>query len=108
MQVTHIQALRRLGVFKGLLSRIAVLGYVRAVILSLVVLPGSLLAVMVPQPTTNVVSLAWDASPSTNVVAYCVYCGTASGDYSQSIVVTNGTSGVFSNLVAGQTYYFAV
>ena len=53
------------------------------------------------------VSLAWDASASTNVVAYRVYWGHASGAYTNDVQVGNVLTATVSNLVAGCSYYFA-
>ena len=54
-------------------------------------------------------NLAWDPPDiSTDVTGYMIHYGTASGTYSQGIDVGNTTSYTVSNLMAGQTYYFAV
>jgi hypothetical protein len=53
-------------------------------------------------------SLAWDASPDSHVAGYNIYYGTTSGDYTNKVTVQNVTTATISNLVAGQTYYFAV
>ena len=53
------------------------------------------------------VSLGWSASTDTNVVAYNVYYGTVSGDYTSEISVGNVSDVTISNLTAGTTYYFA-
>ena len=54
-------------------------------------------------------NLAWDPPDiSTDVTGYMIHYGTASGAYSQGIDVGNTTSYAVSNLMAGQTYYFAV
>ena len=57
---------------------------------------------------TGTVTLAWDPSPGTNVIAnYNVYYGVASGTYTNVVAAgTNPTVSV-SNLVEGTTYYFA-
>jgi hypothetical protein len=52
------------------------------------------------------VTLAWD--PATDVAGYRLYCGTASGVYTQTLEVGNTTQTLVSNLVDGQTYFFAV
>ena len=55
------------------------------------------------------VNLAWDPPDiSTDVTGYMIHYGTASGSYSQGIDVGNTTSYTVSNLIDGQTYYFAV
>jgi Fibronectin type III domain len=53
------------------------------------------------------VSLGWSASSDTNVVAYNIYYGTASGDYTSETSVGNVSNVTVSNLTAGTTYYFA-
>lgn len=53
------------------------------------------------------VTLAWDPSPDTNVVAHVVYLGLAPGVYNLQQETTNTTAAV-SNLAAGFTYHFAV
>ncbi len=64
-------------------------------------------------PTTNSLTgqakLAWDPPDiSTDVTGYMIHYGTASGTYSQAMDVGNTTSYTVSNLIDGQTYYFAV
>jgi hypothetical protein len=54
------------------------------------------------------VTLAWDPSPGTNVIAnYKVYYGTASGTYTNSVSAGTNLTVSVSNLVQGVTYYFA-
>ncbi len=53
------------------------------------------------------VTLAWDPSPDTNVVGYCLYYGPASGQYSNRVGLGNVTTVAVSGLVGGVTYYFA-
>ena len=54
-------------------------------------------------------TLAWDPPDTpTDVTGYMIHYGTASGTYSQGIDVGNTTSYTVSNLIDGQTYYFAV
>ena len=54
-------------------------------------------------------NLAWDPPDiSTDVTGYMIHYGTASGTYSQAVDVGNTTSYTVSNLIDGQTYYFAV
>ena len=54
------------------------------------------------------VTLAWNASTSSNVAGYKLYYGTASGNYAYYINVGNVTIYTLSGLSAGATYYFAV
>ena len=54
------------------------------------------------------VTLAWDPSPGTNVIAnYNVYYGVASATYTNVVAAGTNTTVSISNLVAGTTYYFA-
>ena len=53
------------------------------------------------------VTLAWDASPSTNVVGYKIYWGTDSTNYTNSLTVSNVLTATVTNLQSGITYYFA-
>jgi len=54
------------------------------------------------------VTLTWDPSPSTNVVEYRLYYGTASRAYTEILNVGPATTATVTNLVGGTTYYFAV
>jgi hypothetical protein len=60
----------------------------------------------VPNPAVNL-TLAW--SPSTNpvVAGYNIYFGGASGVYTNKTSVGLATSLTISNLISGNTYYFA-
>jgi len=62
-----------------------------------------------PPPVTNqaVVTLAWDASPSTDVTGYKLYYGIANRTYTNNIDVGNVLISSISNLVQQVTYYFA-
>ena len=54
------------------------------------------------------VTLAWDASPGTNVIAnYKVYYGVASATYTNTVAAGTNLTVSVSNLVVGATYYFA-
>ena len=53
------------------------------------------------------VTLAWDASQEEDIAGYRVYYGTTSGHYTNMTDAGMNTSGTISNLVPGQTYYFA-
>lgn len=57
--------------------------------------------------STYNVGLAWDQSPSTNVVAYRVYAGTSSRSYTEVFDVGNSTSVVVSNREWGVLYYYS-
>jgi len=54
------------------------------------------------------VSLAWDASPSTDVAGYVVHYGGASRAYANSLDVGDTTTATVQGLSEGNTYYFAV
>jgi len=58
------------------------------------------------QATAQSVILAWD--PAANAAGYRLYSGTTSHVYTQQIDVGNVTSTLVSNLIDGQTYFFAV
>lgn len=79
---------------------------VRGKFFSLVVLLISLLF-QIRSSLAAEVTLAWDASPDTSVAGYRLYYGGASGNYTNSATVGASTTVVISNLVVGQTYYFA-
>ena len=54
------------------------------------------------------VTLAWDPSPGTNIIAnYNVYYGAASRTYTNTVSAGTNTTVSISNLVEGTTYYFA-
>jgi len=56
----------------------------------------------------GVVTLAWDPSSGTNVIAnYRVYYGTTSGSYTNSVSAGTSLTVSVSNLVQGVRYYFA-
>jgi hypothetical protein len=57
---------------------------------------------------TGTVTLAWNASSGTNVIAnYKVYYGVASATYTNSVAAGTNLTVSVSNLVLGVTYYFA-
>ena len=60
-------------------------------------------------PGTNTASVAWDKSSSTNVTGYRLHYGAASGNYTNSAVMT-GTlaTNTVRGLVSGVRYFFAV
>lgn len=57
-------------------------------------------------PSTDSVTLAWDASPSPEVTGYRIYYGTETGRYTNSATVGNVTSASIVNLKWGATFYF--
>lgn len=54
------------------------------------------------------VVLSWNPSTSPVVAGYHLYYGTASGDYTQNLVLGNVTSATIGGLLGGVTYYFAM
>lgn len=54
------------------------------------------------------VSLAWNASPTTDIASYTVRYGTVSGVYTLATNVGKQTAATVAGLQAGQTYYLAV
>jgi hypothetical protein len=69
-----------------------------------------------PPATSNAVTLNWapptentDGTPLTNLAGYDIHYGTASGNYTQSVSVSNSgiATYVVDNLTPG-TYYFSV
>jgi Fibronectin type III domain len=60
------------------------------------------------QSVVRTITIAWDASPSSEVVGYSVHYGTRSGEYSREIDVGNHTTAEIPNLIDGTTYFFAV
>lgn len=63
---------------------------------------------ILPSLLASSVTLTWYPSPSSSIMGYIVYSGTASGNYTNKIDVGNNTTVTLSNLVAGSTYYFVV
>src|SRR5437016_6295513 len=57
---------------------------------------------------TNGVPLAWDPNPEPDIAGYILYCGTASGTYTNSIDVGNVDTAGVSGLFNGLTYFFVV
>lgn len=53
------------------------------------------------------VTLAWDRSPSVDVVGYKLYSGPVSRNYTNALGVGSATTGTISNVVASKTYFFA-
>ncbi len=77
---------------------------------ALVTLILGILCALTPLPgfAAGSVTLAWDASQGTNVIAnYNVYYGIASATYTNTAAAGTNTTVSISNLVEGVTYYFA-
>jgi len=54
------------------------------------------------------ITLAWDASTSSDVSGYNLYYGTSSGNYLSSLDAASALTYAISGLQSGVTYYFAV
>ena len=65
-------------------------------------------AVVLPPPGTYDLTLAWNPSPSPEIVSCNLYYGTSSGEYTDVISVGDVTSVTISNLVPDVSYYFAI
>lgn len=63
-------------------------------------------AVVVPADTFDA-HLAWDRSPSPEVVGYRAYFGTNSAKLASSVLVGNSTNATIPNLAAASIWYFA-
>src|ERR1700750_3075795 len=62
----------------------------------------------IPAQGDQSVSLAWNASPDTNVVGYVLYYGTSSGNYTNRIDMGTNTTATIDGLKnPGTNYYFA-
>lgn len=59
-------------------------------------------------PSSPSVTLAWDDSPSTNVVNYFVYVGPQSGAYSTKLLAGLTNRFTVGSIKPGATYFFAV
>jgi len=64
-------------------------------------------AQLVPSNTPPSVTLAWDASPSTNIVHYNIYVGYNSGQYVDRLNTGNTNQFTIADLIAGKSYFFA-
>ena len=53
-------------------------------------------------------NLAWNANTDPRVAGYFLYYGQTSGSYTAKVDVAKQTSSTLSNLLEGQTYYYAV
>jgi hypothetical protein len=108
MRIIFEQKAKRTSKILGWSSRIMWPTKVLVGILFLLLMHNPVRGIGVILPSSYSVTLAWNASPSTDVANYDVYYGPASGNYTNSILVGNMTSSTISGLAAGVTYYFAV
>ena len=58
-------------------------------------------------PGSQNVTLAWDKSPSANVIGYRLYWGVTTRMYTNMINAGTNLTATVSNLLAGTTFYFA-
>jgi hypothetical protein len=65
-------------------------------------------AVVTAPGTTQSVTLTWSPSTSRGIMNYNLYCGVASGNYTDEMAVGETNNVTVSELVPGTTYYFAV
>lgn len=72
-------------------------------------LPALAQAFLAPNnPLLGTVTVAWDPSPGTNVIArYNIYYGVGSREYTNVVSAGTSTTLTISNLVRGAIYYFA-
>jgi len=64
--------------------------------------------IVAPAVAQTSVTLEWDANPEPSVAGYIVYVGNETGHYREQYDVGDTTSFVYSNVVPGTRYYFAV
>ena len=88
--------------------RITRLAGILAGILFCVLIHQPVRAAIIPAPATYGLTLAWNPSPSPEIVACHLYYGTVSGQYTNTVVVGNVTNVTVSGLLIGVTYYFAI
>jgi len=108
MTIIHTQKTDRTCAAGGWSSRITGLTRALAGILFLVLLHNPAPVLGVTLPGSYSVALAWQPSSSTNVTSYRVYSGSASGNYTNSVLVGNVTTNTVSGLASGATYYFSI
>ena len=81
------------------------------------ILVGMLFCILIPSPgqasnfslpTPYSLTLAWNPSPSPEIVACHLYYGTVSGEYTNIVVVGDVTTVTVSGLLPGVIYFFAI
>ena len=82
--------------------------FLKTTAVSLSILFAAALTLFSPSAIAADVTLAWDASTSSNVGGYRVHYGLSSGIYPNKVLVGNQTSYTLSSLDGGKTYYMAV
>ncbi len=67
------------------------------------------LIICVTHAYADQVTLGWDQNTEPDLAGYKIYYGTSSGNYTESVNITSGniTTCTISDLIEGQTYYFA-
>jgi hypothetical protein len=108
MRIFFKQKAGRSGMAWGWSSPIMGLTKALVGIFFLAMLHGPVPVLGVTLPGSYNVTLAWNPSPDPNIAGYCVYYGSASGNYTNSVMVGNVTTNTVSGLASGVTYYFAV
>src|ERR1035438_3860434 len=83
------------------------LGRARNAALTSLLCVGLLALLPLSSMATPSITLAWSPSPGTNVAGYHIYCGGASGSYTNTVDAGNNTTGTVTGLAIGATYYFA-
>jgi len=76
-----------------------------------IVVLGSLISVfgfLLQAQAATSLTLAWDLSAASGIAGYRLHYGTTTKNYTQTTEVGNKTTTTVSNLLPGQTYYFAV
>jgi len=68
----------------------------------------SLFGLLLQAQAATSVTLAWNPSGASGIAGYRLHYGTSSRSYSQTRDLGNTTTTTVSNLLPGQTYYFAV
>jgi len=108
MRITSGQNTKRANKILGWSSRIIGLTRVLVGILFLALLHNPVQVLGVTLPSSYSITLAWNPSPSPDIIGYHLYYGTASGIYTNNIVLGNVTNVTVSGLSSGVIYYFAM
>jgi hypothetical protein len=87
--------------------RPTVSGHSLAVVCVLLYISPGATSLATSPPATVSVTLAWDASPSTNIAGYKIYYGTNSGSYTQVVSAGPATQRAIAGLTPGTSYFFA-